>query len=316
MNKKQCIVIAGPTSVGKTEISLSLAERLNGAIVSADSMQVYKGMDIGSAKIPEKDRRGIPHYLIDVLEPEEDFHVVKFQQMAKAAMNDIYSKGMIPVITGGTGFYIQAVIKDIDFTETGHVMTLRGEYAEIARIKGPETLHELLKEKDPDAAESIHPNNIKRVIRALEFYDETGKMISGHNSEQKNKISPYKYGYFVLNDDRELLYKRINERVDEMISEGLEDEVRGLYNRGLTADHISMKGIGYREFFPYFEGRISLKEAIEMIKRDTRHFAKRQVTWFKRESDAIWFERQAFDNSNEKIVEAMIKEWRRITAED
>ncbi len=308
--KKPCIVVAGPTAVGKTDISVMLAKLLNGSVISADSMQVYKGMDIGSAKVTKEEMQGIPHYLIDELDPRDEFHVVRFQQMAKAAMEDIYKAGRLPIICGGTGFYIQALIKDIDFTETGHVSHLRQEYEETAKKHGAESLHELLKKKDPAAAKAIHPNNIKRVIRALEFFDETGSEISRHNESQSIKESPYSCAYFVLTDDRNELYRRINMRVDKMLASGLEAEVAALYIAGLREDDISMKGIGYREFFPYFRGEITLDECVEKIKTDTRHFAKRQLTWFKREKNTVWFDRRDYNNDNRAIAEAMAQLWK------
>lgn len=313
--KKKCIVIAGPTAVGKTELSIRLAKELNGAVISADSMQVYKGMDIGSAKVRKEEMQGIEHYLIDELDPKEEFHVVRFQQMAKKAMDEIYDKGKLPIIAGGTGFYIQALLKDIDFTETGKETDIRSKYHEISEKEGTEKLYGLLKQKDPKAAEYIHPNNVKRVIRALEFFDETGECISEHNTQQSQKTSPYTYAYFVLNDDRAVLYDRINRRVDKMLDDGLLEEVTRLKEMGLKEDDISMKGIGYREFFPYFRGEISLEEVIEAVKADSRHFAKRQITWFKREKDAIWFDRTEYDNDNDRILAAMISKWKEIENE-
>lgn len=313
--KKKCIVIAGPTAVGKTELSIRLAKELNGAVISADSMQVYKGMDIGSAKVRKEEMQGIEHYLIDELDPKEEFHVVRFQQMAKKAMDEIYDKGKLPIIAGGTGFYIQALLKDIDFTETGKETDIRSKYHEISEKEGTEKLYGLLKQKDPKAAEYIHPNNVKRVIRALEFFDETGECISEHNTQQSQKTSPYTYAYFVLNDDRAVLYDRINRRVDKMLDDGLLEEVTRLKEMGLKEDDISMKGIGYREFFPYFRGEISLEEVIEAVKADSRHFAKRQITWFKREKDAIWFDRNEYDNDNDRILAAMISKWKEIENE-
>ena len=310
--KKPCIVVAGPTAAGKTGISVKLAHLLNGSVISADSMQVYKGMDIGSAKITEEEKEGVTHYLIDELDPKEEFHVVRFQQMAKQAMAEIYSQGKIPIIAGGTGFYIQALIKDVDFTETGHVSSLREKYQRIAEEKGAQALYELLCQKDGEAARQIHPNNIKRVIRALEFAEETGMEISKHNLEQSAKESPYKYAYFVVTDDRKALYDRINKRVDKMMEDGLLEEVTRLYKSGLEEDDVSMKGIGYREFFPYFRGEITLEECVEKIKLDTRHFAKRQITWFKREKDAIWFDRRDYGNDNIKIAGAMAEKWKEI----
>lgn len=310
LQKKPVLVLTGPTAVGKTALSLKLAKAVNGAVVSADSMQVYRGMNIGSAKILPEERQGIPHYLIDVLEPEEDFNVALFKKMALQAMNEIWKNGQVPMITGGTGFYIQAVLRDIDFSESDGKSDIRDAYEQMAEEKGPEALHALLAEKDPEAARAIHPNNRKRVIRALEFYDQTGTPISRHNEEQRAKDSPYCYLYFVLNDEREKLYQQIDRRVDQMIADGLVDEVRRLKDRGLTEDHVSMKGLGYKELFPYLDGKCSLEEAVEIIKRDTRHFAKRQITWFKRESGIIWVNKNEFHYDDDAILDYMLEQWR------
>ena len=316
LQKKPVLVLTGPTAVGKTALSLKLAKAVNGAVVSADSMQVYRGMNIGSAKILPEERQGIPHYLIDVLEPEEDFNVALFKKMALQAMNEIWKNGQVPVITGGTGFYIQAVLRDIDFSESDGKSDIRDAYEQMAEEKGPEALHALLAEKDPEAARAIHPNNRKRVIRALEFYDQTGTPISRHNEEQRAKDSPYCYLYFVLNDEREKLYQQIDRRVDQMIADGLVDEVRRLKDRGLTEDHVSMKGLGYKELFPYLDGKCSLEEAVEIIKRDTRHFAKRQITWFKRESGIIWINKNEFNYEDDAILNYMLTLWREKLNED
>ncbi len=310
--KKKCIVIAGPTAVGKSKVAVMLAKKINGSVISADSMQIYRRMDIGTAKVTNEEADGVSHYLIDELDPKEEYNVVRFQQMAKRAMDDIYLKGRIPIITGGTGFYIQALIKDVDFTNTGHVEDLRGRYEKIAKEQGSMRLYELLREKDEVAADKIHPNNIKRVIRALEFYDETGEHISEHNAAQSKKASPYDCLYFVLSDDRKALYKRIDERVDRMMEDGLLTEVETLHRDGLCEDDISMKGIGYREFFPYFRGEITLEDCVARIKLDTRHFAKRQITWFKRERDAIWLDRRDYANDGEiadSICETIKQKW-------
>ena len=316
LKKKPVLVLTGPTAVGKTALSLKLARAVNGAVVSADSMQVYRGIDIGSAKIKPEERQGIPHYLIDVLEPEEDFNVALFQDMALQAMHEIWKNGQVPVITGGTGFYIQAVLRDIDFSESNGKSAIRDAYEKLAEEKGPEALHAILEKKDPEAAREIHPNNLKRVIRALEFYDQTGTPISRHNLEQRAKDSPYCYLYFVLNDERKKLYHRIDQRVDQMIDDGLVDEVRRLKERGLTEDHVSMKGLGYKELFPYLDGKCSLEEAVEIIKRDTRHFAKRQITWFKRESGILWINKNEFHYDEDAILDYMLKQWRIALSED
>ena len=233
--KRPLIVLTGPTAVGKTSLSISLAKAVNGEIISADSMQVYKRMDIGSAKIRKEEMQGVEHYLVDVLEPEEEFHIVKFQEMAKAAMKEIYAKGKVPILVGGTGFYIQAVTRDIDFTEAQQENTYRAELEKLAEEKGAEYLHERLREVDPASAESIHANNVKRVIRALEFYHQNGTPISEHNEEQKKQVSPYNLAYFVLNAPREILYERIDRRVDQMLEEGLVKEVEELKREGLPS---------------------------------------------------------------------------------
>lgn len=306
--KQPLIVLTGPTAVGKTSLSISLAKAVNGEIISADSMQVYKKMDIGSAKIRSEEMQGIPHYLVDVLEPEEEFHIVKFQQMAKKAMEDIYSRGKIPILVGGTGFYIQAVTKDIDFTEAQQENDYRKELEALAEEKGGEHLHEMLRKVDPVSADAIHAHNVKRVIRALEFYHQNGSPISAHNEEQKQHESPYNLAYFVLNMPRELLYERIDLRVDQMMKEGLLEEVSRLKEEGCHRGMVSMQGLGYKEILEYLDGECSLEEAVYTLKRDTRHFAKRQLTWFRRENEVTWLDKQQFDYDEEKILEYMIKE--------
>lgn len=287
-NKKPLIILTGPTAVGKTALSIDLAKAVNGEIVSADSMQVYKYMDIGSAKVTKEEMQGVPHHLVDVIDPAEEFNVVRFQQMAKDAMEKIYARGRIPVITGGTGFYIQALVQDIDFTETAEDTPYRTELEQLVREQGAEELHARLQAVDPSAAEQIHAHNVKRVIRALEYYHLTGEPISAHNEEQKQKTSPYNFVCFVLNRDREELYRRIELRVDQMLEQGLLEEVKKLAQMGYTRDMVSMQGLGYKELLDYLSGVISYEEAIYRLKRDTRHFAKRQLTWFRREPDVTW----------------------------
>lgn len=305
--KKPLIILTGPTAVGKTKLSIALAKAVNGEIISADSMQVYQYMDIGSAKIKKEEMQGVPHYLIDVLKPEEEFHVVRFQEMAKQAMEEIYEKGKIPILTGGTGFYIQAVVKDIDFSENTEKSEVRSRLEQLAKDKGSEYLHQKLLEVDPDSAQKIHANNVKRVIRALEYYELTGEKISLHNEREAAKESPYCYAYFVLNDLREKLYQRIDARVDEMLKEGLVQEVEKLSRMGYTRNMVSMQGLGYKEILAYLEGECSLEEAVYILKRDTRHFAKRQITWFKREPDVIWVNKPEFGYEDEKILNYMLE---------
>ncbi len=305
MTKKPMIILSGPTAVGKTALSIELAKRVNGAIISADSMQVYKYMDIGSAKIMPEEMCGIKHYLIDALEPSDEFNIVVFQKMAKAALDEIYANGQIPIIAGGTGFYIQALLYDIDFDNQDTDDAYRAELEKIAKTQGNEILHNRLKEIDPVSAEKIHANNVKRVIRALEFYKLTGKPISEHNEAEQQKESPYNFAYFVLTDDRENLYKRIDLRVDIMLKNGLLDEVKKLKEMGYHRDMVSMQGLGYKEILDYFDGKTSLEEAIYILKRETRHFAKRQLTWFRREKDVIWMDKSKYNYDDTAVLEEM-----------
>lgn len=304
---KPLIILTGPTAVGKTELSIRLAKAVNGEIISADSMQVYKKMDIGTAKIRPEEMQGVKHYLIDCLEPDEDFNVVLFQKMAKDAMEKIYDAGHIPIIAGGTGFYIQALLYDINFDNVNEESEYRKYLKDIADKEGNEVLHGMLAKVDEKSAKDIHPNNVKRVIRALEYFHQTGKKISEHNEEQSQNVSPYNFVYFVLNDDRKLLYERIDRRVDEMFEEGLEQEVKRLIDSGLTRENISMQGIGYKEMFDYFDSMYDIDTAKELIKQDTRHFAKRQLTWFRREKDVTWINYENYNHSKDDMLEAMIE---------
>lgn len=306
MERLPLVILTGPTAAGKTELSLALARRIGGEIISADSMQVYKKMNIGTAKILPEQMQGIRHYLVDELMPDEEFNVVVFQKMAREAMSEIISRGKIPIVVGGTGFYIQALLNDIDFTENDSDLSFRHELEAIAKAQGPQVLHERLMAVDPESAKKIHANNIKRVIRALEFYEKTGEKISMHNDEQRQKSSPYNSAYFVLTLPQDILYERINRRVDAMVSAGLVDEVGGLLSEGYKPELVSMQGLGYKEFVPYFSGEISLEEAIYILKRDTRHFAKRQLTWFRRERDVLWLNKNEFENE-EAILEHILE---------
>ena len=307
MDRKPLIILAGPTAVGKTSLSIRLAKETGGEIISADSMQVYRHMDIGSAKITKEEMEGVPHYLVNVLEPEEEFNVVRFQQMAKEAAERIWKKGKIPLVVGGTGFYIQALLYDIDFTENDGDESYRRQLERKASDEeGASELYEILKTVDPKAAQEIHPRNIKRIIRALEFYQQTGKKISEHNETQRQKESPYNYAYFVLTDERSRLYERIDRRVDLMMEQGLLDEVRYLKERGVRKDSTAMQGLGYKELYAYLEGEYPLDEAVRIIKRDTRHFAKRQLTWFKRERDVIWADKSVIGQEEENLADYML----------
>ena len=306
MQQKPMIILTGPTAVGKSALSVELAKKINGAVISADSMQVYRHMDIGAAKITPEEMQGVTHYMIDELEPDEEFHVVRFVTMAKEYLKEIYADGKIPIIAGGTGFYIQALLYDIDFTEQQCDETYRRQLEDLAREHGAEYLHGILREVDPASAEAIHANNIKRVIRALEFYHLSGKKISEHNETERQKQSPYNFAYFVLTDERAKLYERIDRRVDAMIEAGLVEEVKKLKSMGCSREMVSMQGLGYKEILAYLDGGCTLEEAVYIIKRETRHFAKRQLTWFKRERDVIWINKQSFGYDEEQILDEML----------
>ncbi|SEW27222.1 tRNA (adenosine(37)-N6)-dimethylallyltransferase MiaA [[Clostridium] fimetarium] len=306
MNKKPLIILTGPTAVGKTELSIKLAKAIGGEIISADSMQIYKHMDIGTAKIMPEEMDGVTHFLVDELEPNEEFNVVKFKEMADKAIEQIYSRNHIPIIVGGTGFYIQAILYDIDFTENENDDGYRHELEKIGTENGAQYLHEILKTVDEKSAENIHANNMKRVIRALEYFHQTGEQISKHNEEQMQKQSTYNFIYFVLNNNRDILYDRINKRIDTMIEKGLIDEVKKLKDIGCTKEMVSMQGLGYKELLDYLDGNIELEEAIYILKRDTRHFAKRQLTWFKREPDVVWMDYSKYNNDCDEMLEKML----------
>ena len=375
--KPPMIVLAGPTAVGKTRLSLALARAVDGEVISADSMQVYRHMDIGSAKISKEQMQGIPHHMIDILDPWEPFNVVIFQQKCRECLKEVYGRGHVPIVTGGTGFYIQALLRDVDFNGTpgerlatshDHVEAeelaanqavspardgtfpgtasaegaaaeqavsparndafpgtasaegaaaeqavspaqddaYRSALEQLAARQGAEALHEMLRRVDPASAEAIHTNNVKRTIRALEFYHQTGQRISEHNERERQRESAYRSCYFVLTDDRETLYERIDRRVDEMLAAGLVDEVRRLRELGCHREMVSMQGLGYKEILAFLEGEIPYERAVEILKRDTRHFAKRQLTWFRREKDIIWVDRQDFPGREEEKEQAML----------
>ncbi len=303
--KKPLIILTGPTAVGKTKLSIELAKAVNGQMISADSMQVYRHMDIGTAKIRPEEMQDIPHYLIDVLDPWESFDVVRFQTMAKEALEKIYTAGAIPIVVGGTGFYIQALLYNIDFDENDSETGYRSELQSFADRHGVEALHDRLRQVDEKSADMIHPNNIKRVIRALEFYHQTGTRISEHNETQRQKESPYRFVYFVLDDERERIYRRIDQRIDQMLDQGLVAEVKQLRDMGCTRDMVSMQGLGYKEILAYLDGECTLEEAVYILKRDTRHFAKRQLTWFRREHEVRWIERQEYPDEA-AMLQAML----------
>ena len=306
--KQPLIILTGPTAVGKTSLSIRLAKAVDGEIISADSMQIYKHMDIGSAKVTKEEMDGVPHHLIDLLEPWEECNVVTFQQLAKTALEEIASRGRVPIVAGGTGFYIQALLYDIDCKDNEEGGAIRQELEAEAEEKGGAYLHGLLEEVDPESARAIHPNNLKRVIRALEYYRQTGETISAHNEEERKKESPYEFFYYVLNTDRQVLYDRIDRRVDEMVKAGLIDEVQRLKSMGCTRQMVSMQGLGYKEILDYLEDRCTLEEALYVLKRDTRHFAKRQLTWYRRERQVRWLNLPDFENNQDKVLEHILRE--------
>lgn len=299
------VVLTGPTAVGKTELSIQLAQKLDGEIISADSMQIYQKMDIGTAKIRKEEMDGIPHHLIDVLDPSEEFNVARFQEMAKDALAGIYRRGRIPLIVGGTGFYVQGLLYDIDFTKEEQDFRYRENLQKKAKEEGAQAIHKMLQAVDPASAQKIHPNNIKRVIRALEFYHLNGRKISEHNEQESRKESPYRFAYFVLNQNRTTLYERINHRVDLMLEAGLVEEVRRLKEAGYGKNLVSMQGIGYKEVLDYLDGKMTLEETADQIKKDTRHFAKRQLTWFGREKEVIMIDKDKYE-TEEEILEHML----------
>lgn len=305
--KNKMVILTGPTAVGKTELSIALAKKMNGEIISADSMQIYRYMDIGSAKISKEEMQGVPHHLVDVLMPEEEFNVCRFKEMAENALSKIYERKHIPILVGGTGFYIQALLYNIDFSrEDGHLQ-IRTRLEKEAEEKGTEALHASLRRIDAASAQEIHPNNKKRIIRALEFYELNGYPISEHNQKERKKDAAYENCYFVLNDERERLYQRIDARVDAMLKAGLIGEVEKLRDMGCHKNMVSMQGLGYKEILSYLNGECSLEDAVYKIKRDTRHFAKRQLTWFRRERNVIWIDKPSFAYDDEKILEFMIR---------
>ncbi|MBR6223551.1 MAG: tRNA (adenosine(37)-N6)-dimethylallyltransferase MiaA [Lachnospiraceae bacterium] len=304
--KKPLVVLTGPTAVGKTDLSIELAKRINGEMISADSMQVYRGMDIGTAKIMPNEMQGIKHYLIDILDPDEEFDVSLFKRLSMEACDDILKNGKLPIVVGGTGFYIQALLKNVDFSEgSGSDEEYRKELSDKLANEGVDALYDMLKTVDPEACLTIHKNNTKRVIRALEYHHLTGEKISEHNKRESEKESPFNYAYFVLNNDRDILYERIDKRIDIMMEQGLLEEVKALHEKGYKRGMVSMEGLGYKEILQYLDGEISLYEAIYILKRDTRHFAKRQLTWFRREKDVIMIDKQKYKD-DEAILEYML----------
>ena len=303
---KDLIVLTGPTAVGKTSLSIALAKAVDGEIISADSMQVYKYMNIGTAKITEEEKCGIPHFLIDELEPDEEFNVTIFKNKVMGYIEDIKSRGKVPIIVGGTGFYIQSVIYDINFNEYGDDSNVRKKYEAMAETLGKSELHKKLALVDREYADSVSENNVKKVVRALTFFEMTGEKLSEHNKRERERRSPFDFAYFVLTMDRKKLYERIDKRVDLMFDMGLVDEVKALMAKGYDKSLVSMQGIGYKEVIDYLSGKTSLEECIDIIKRDTRHFAKRQLTWFKREKVVTYIDKDEFD-AEDKCLKEMLR---------
>ena len=302
---KDLIVLTGPTAVGKTSLSIALAKAVGGEIISADSMQVYKYMNIGTAKITEEEKCGIPHFLIDELEPDEEFNVTIFKNKVMGYIKDITSRGKVPIIVGGTGFYIQSVIYDINFNEYGDDSNVRKKYEAMAETIGKSELHKKLALVDREYADSVSENNVKKVVRALTFFEMTGEKLSEHNKRERERSSPFDFAYFVLTMDRKKLYERIDKRVDLMFDMGLVEEVKALMAKGYDKSLVSMQGIGYKEVIDYLNGETSLEECIDIIKRDTRHFAKRQLTWFKREKVVTYIDKDEFATEDKCLKEML-----------
>ena len=306
--KQKLLVIGGPTAVGKTDLSIKLAKKLNGEIISADSMQIYKYMDIGSAKVTKDEMDGINHYLIDAISPDVPFSAADFKEHGDNALNEIIAKGKLPIISGGTGLYINSLTCNMTFTEAEKDEDYRKYLENLAIEKGNTYIHEMLKECDPISYEEIHPNNRKRVIRALEVFKLTNKPFSSYNAGDDFYNSNYDVYYYVLTMDREKLYKRINKRVDIMMEKGLLDECIKLKEMGYTSDIQSMQGIGYKEILYYLEGKISLSEAIDMIKQGSRNYAKRQLTWFRRDPRCVFLDKDT--SSDDEILDKVINDIR------
>ncbi|MBZ4221511.1 tRNA (adenosine(37)-N6)-dimethylallyltransferase MiaA [Bacillus wiedmannii] len=288
VQREKVAVIIGPTAVGKTQLSIDLAKELNGEIISGDSMQIYRTMDIGTAKVTKEEMDGIPHYMVDIKNPEESFSVAEFQERVRKHIREITERGKLPIIVGGTGLYIQSVLFNYQFTDDAGDTIYREQMEKLALERGVEYVHKKLQEVDPESAERIHANNVRRVIRALEIFHTTGEKMSDQLEKQENELL-YDVSLIGLTMDREMLYDRINLRVDIMMDQGLLEEVEGLYNRGIR-DCQSIQAIGYKEIYDYFEDRVSLEEAVSQLKTNSRRYAKRQLTWFRNKMDVTWFD--------------------------
>ncbi|PMC38530.1 tRNA (adenosine(37)-N6)-dimethylallyltransferase MiaA [Bacillus sp. UMB0899] len=288
MDRKKLVVIIGPTAVGKTKLSIEIAHRLNGEIISGDSMQIYKGMDIGTAKITKEEMEGVPHHLIDIKQPDDDYSVAEFQETVRPLIDVITDRNKMPMIVGGTGLYIQSVLYDYQFTESPSDPEFRKRLELELQQKGEQAIHQLLAQVDPESAKKIHPNNTRRVIRALEIFHCTNIPMDDHLKQQENKLL-YDVALIGLTMDRDVLYQRINHRVDLMVENGLMNEVKHLYDLGLR-DTQSIKAIGYKEIYDYFDGKVSYDEALNQLKQNSRRYAKRQLTWFRNKLDVKWFD--------------------------
>ncbi len=286
--KEKVIAIIGPTAVGKTKLSVEAALAFDGEVISGDSMQIYKGLDIGTAKVTKEEMKGVPHHLIDLKEPDAPFSVAEFQEEVTGLISEINRRGRLPVLAGGTGLYIQAVLFGYQFADAVSDQSYRNELEQRAEAEGAESIHRDLAAVDPDSAGRIHPNNLRRVIRALEIHRATGKTMTEYHRQQ-TKESRYEHVLIGLEMERDVLYRRINERVDHMIEQGLFAEVKRLYESGLR-DTQSVQAIGYKEIYDYFDGKAGYEEAIENLKRNSRRYAKRQFTWFRNKMDVEWFD--------------------------
>ena len=309
------MIISGPTASGKTRLSVELALSCGGEIISADSMQVYKYMDIGTAKVRPDEMKGVPHHLIDICMPDQACSIADWKNAASAAVDSILERGNIPIVVGGTNFYIHALLYDTDFDEEISDGSVRKELEREAELKGADYMYGLLKSTDPEAAESMHPNNIKRVIRALEYNRITGGLISEHNRISKEKESPYDFVYYALFRDRSVLYPDIDRRVDMMMSEGLTEEVIRLKAMGCRQDMVSMQALGYKEMLDYLDGKCSVEEAVDIIKRDTRRYAKRQYTWLNHEKDITWIDAPSDSDSFREVLERMTEKTKELKDE-
>lgn len=305
MNKIPIAVIAGATASGKTALSIAAAKHLGGEIVSADSMQIYRYMDIGTAKPTLAEREGIPHYLLDEITPDESFSVAEYVKRAHVYIRDIHERGRLPIVVGGTGLYIDSLIRDVDFPENDSDCSLRSELNALAEREGAEPLLKMLAELDPVSAQRLHPNNLRRIVRAIEFCKCTGVPISEHQERTRQKQSRYEPLLLAVKWDMPTLYERINKRVDIMLENGLVDEVKGLVSLGYENAVLAMQGIGYKEILAYLRGETTLDEAAEKIKLNSRHYAKRQMTWFKRNDKIIWLD--AGEGVRERALELMEK---------